>query len=249
MLKVAIRALAPPIALDAARRVLRRPPPDTAGGSYIDAATTIAAAKAAGMSICDWRESREDDPRKVGRRDRIIARMEAAGCFQKLRAVAEIGPGTGMYAEKVLPYLDTPAACDFYEIDAGWADYLERELGMYRRDADGHSMWQAIGNNRDLVHAHGVFIYLPLLHTYGYLKECARVCRPGGHIVFDVYTEASFASVAVAESWLETPHRFPVVTPRALVADFARVNGLSLVDEWQEVHGGGTCDYFIFRKD
>ena len=72
------------------------------GLGFIDAQSTVANARAKGISVCYYRESLEDDPRKRGRRDRIIRRLEAAGIFRGVSAVCEIGAGTGMYLEKVI---------------------------------------------------------------------------------------------------------------------------------------------------
>lgn len=221
--------------------------------TFIDTRTTVAEARAAGMSVCDYRESREDDPRKVGRRDRIIAKLRELGVLDHLSRVCEIGPGTGMYLEKVIETA-RPAAYEFYEIHDGWAAYLEEEYGrrpgceLIRRPADGVSLAATADGSCDLVHAHAVFVYIPLLRVLAYLKECVRVCRPGGHIVFDCFPEAGFATLAAAEAWLKGPHRFPVVIPRRLLEEFAAAHDLTPVAEFAEVYGGGASDYFVWRK-
>lgn len=226
---------------------------DNADG-YIDAAVTVAEARKAGLSVCDYRESREDHPQKRGRRNRIISAMQNAGVFENAKTVCEIGAGTGMYLEKVAE-LAKPKAYEVYETHKGWVQFLQTEYGgradfnLVCRPADGYSLSSTGDGTCDLVHAHGVFVYITMLHSLRYLKECVRVCKAGGHIVFDCYPDNVFASLDAAEGWISQGYFFPVVIPRALLDSFARENGLSLIANFPEIHGGGSVEYFIWRKD
>ena len=223
------------------------------GLGFIDAPSTVAAARAKGMSVCDYRESMEDDPRKKGRRDRIISRLKAAGIFRGASAVCEIGAGTGMYLEKVIE-LARPASYEVYETDTGWVQFLKSEYGnrqgtkLICHPADGATLSFTPENSLDLVQAHGVFVYLPLMQSLRYLKECARVCRPGSHLVFDCYLDTTFSSLAVAEAWLSGPWQFPVIVPKKLLEEFAAAHGFKCIDSFSEIHGSGSVDYFVWRK-
>jgi SAM-dependent methyltransferase/CDP-glycerol glycerophosphotransferase (TagB/SpsB family) len=222
-------------------------------GGFIDAPSTVAAARAKGMSVCDYRESLEDDPRKRGRRGRIIRRLADAGIFQGVSAACEIGAGTGMYLEKVIE-LARPKSYEVYEINPGWVQFLESEYGSRQgtklvcHPADGATLRFTPANSIDLVQAHGVFVYVPLMQSLRYLKECARVCRPGGHVVFDCYLDTTFSSLTVAEAWLGSPWHFPVIVPKKLLEEFAAANSFTCVDAFSEIHGAGIVDYFVWRK-
>ena len=221
---------------------------------YIDAAVTVAGARKAGLSVCDYRESREDHPQKRGRRNRIISAMQNAGVFENAKTVCEIGAGTGMYLERVAA-LAKPTTYEVYETHKGWTQFLQTEYGaradfnLVCQPADGYSLSPTGDETCDLVHAHGVFVYITMLHSLRYLKECVRVCKAGGHIVFDCYPDNVFASLSAADGWISQGYFFPAVIPRALLDAFARENGLSLLANFPEIHGGGSVEYFIWRKD
>lgn len=220
------------------------------GLDFIDAKTTIAAAREAGLSICDYRESIDPDKRKHGRRDAIICEMSQAGLLTTLRSVCEIGAGTGQFLEKVLT-IGKPATYEVYETDLSWASYLRASYSQTGVDlivhsADGYSLRNTKSASCDLVHAHAVFVYLPLLIALDYLKECARVCRPGGHIMFDCFTEESM-DLSSAQTWLAGGDRFPVIIPKALLEQFAQTAHLELLRTFQMPYGPGAVDYFIWR--
>lgn len=223
------------------------------GLGYIDAISTVAAAKKAGLSINGYLESKESDTRKVGRRDFIIKTMQAHGVFQTAQRVCDIGAGTGQYLEKTLE-LAKPTSYEVYETDRGWVDFLTLEYGsvpglsLRCHPADGRSLALTESESIDLVQAHGVFVYLPLLQTIEYLNECVRVCRKGGYIVFDCYLDSTFDSLTVVEAWLKTPYRFPVIIPSQLLIDFAKVNGIKLIAKLDVIHGAGVSDYFIYKR-
>lgn len=222
------------------------------GSGYIDAEETIREARKTHLSVCEYLESRETDQRKHGRRDRIIEAMIQRGLIEKYDAVLEIGAGTGMYLENVLEFAQ-PKRYEVYETNAGWVRYLREAFGSRSncyfifQPTDGTTLKETATASCDLVHAHAVFVYIPLLQVLGYIKEAARVCRPGGHVVFDCLLDCSFDRHD-AEAWLAGPWRFPVLIPESLLLDFAGSYGLELTDRFQEIYGSSFSDYLIFRK-
>lgn len=145
--------------------------------SYIDAAETIRAASLQGQTVCEYVESLWD---QRGWTDRVIEEMQEAGSLAPCDRVCEIGPGTGRYLERVLQRV-SPRQYDIYETADDWAIWLAETYTppVVRQPADGHTLRQTPDRSCGLVHAHGVFVYLPFLHAFEYFAEMARVCAGG----------------------------------------------------------------------
>lgn len=222
------------------------------GLGYIVARPTIRAARKKGVSICQHLEDRENDARKRGKRDRIIQKLKEAGTFQECRSVCEIGAGTGMYLEKVLE-LAQPSRYEVYETASDWVRYLKRTHSgnaacqfLFHR-ADGHTLKETKSGTCDLVHAHGVFVYLPLFSTLDYIAEAIRICRPGGRIVFDCLLDSSF-DLETVKAWQMSQWRFPVIIPDALFRNWLAAHDLRIVSEFSEIFGASIQNYFILQK-
>jgi SAM-dependent methyltransferase len=222
------------------------------GLGYLEAKTTAKAANNAGLSICEYLESKEADSRKKGRRDRIIDNMEKRNLFRLTHTVLEIGTGTGMYMEKILERF-SPKRYEVYEPDRGWLKYLRKTYGdvgpckMIYRIADGETLKPTKSSSCTLVHAHGVMIYLPFLKTFSYIRESARVLVPNGYLVFDCLLDTSLNQADI-ESWLHGPWRFPSIVPESLLMEFAEKCGLEKIDQFTEIIGSGTLVYLVFQK-
>lgn len=219
---------------------------------YLDARATVAAAEKANLSLCDYLESRDRDGRKIGRRDSIIKELTELGVFENCRRVCEIGAGTGMYIEKVLE-IAKPGQYEVYETATDWREYLGATYGHYPgcelliRPADGRTLALTQTSSCDLVHAHAVFVYIPLLQVLDYLRECARVCRPGGFVVFDCILDRSF-DYAMAKAWLASPWRFPVLLPERVLSELFQESDLRIVHPFTAPYGPGFVDYYVLRK-
>jgi len=223
-----------------------------AGKGYLDAGSTVAAAAAAGLSVCDYLEGREESRLKQGRRDRIIAKLTELDIFLNCRNICEIGAGTGMYLEKVVN-LCRPAAYDVYETAPDWRNYLKNTYGSntlvsFRfHFADGRTLGQTASDTCDLVHAHAVFVYLPLIQTMEYIREAARLLKTGGTLVFDCFLDETFDHDALA-SWLVSGWQFPVIIPKKLLLSFADEQRLHLLHSFSAPYGASSVDYLVFQK-
>lgn len=221
------------------------------GGAYHDPDKLVQAAEHAGMSLCEYLESQETDTRKHGRRDRIIAQMDRLHLFDSCSAVVEIGAGTGMYMEKVVEKA-RPERYEVYETHPGWCSYLTKSYKdascqVVVHASDGETLQGTKDASCRLVHAHAVFVYIPVLKIFSYLREAVRVLAPGGYLVFDCLLDSGFGPGEV-QKWLDSRWRFPVLVPEKLLFDFLEQEGVSLVHRFQEIYGESSVDYLLLRK-
>lgn len=167
---------------------------------YISSKETVSAAEREGLSVCDYVEKLWDKP---GDTQRIIDQMALCGVFEARDPnILEIGTGTGRYLEKVLGKCK-PAKYESYETARDWAEWLQSKYPIVPHEADGVSLRQTPAHSVDILHAHGVFVYLPFLVSYRYWIEIWRVMRSGGSIVFDIISEDCLDELTV-EKWLTT---------------------------------------------
>jgi phospholipid N-methyltransferase len=257
MNRALIKSFIPPVVLEARRRLKYGPASavtaEAAKLGYYRAEETIAAAKAAGLSICEHRERLAINPKAIGRRDRTMAKIAETGALTDCRRMLEIGPGTGMYLEKALE-LAKPEVCEIYEIDDAWARFLVAEYDgrhgckVVRRAANGEDLSHTADASCDIVFAHGVFVYLPMLRSVDYLAEAARVTKPGGYIAFDCFLASSLAEPGVVEAWKATAQYYPVAIPDDLLTRLAEKHGLVEATRFSEVYNCHRSDYFVWRK-
>ena len=212
-------------------------------GGYIDCLSTVSAAREEGLSICEYVESLWG---QKGETDRIIDHMQRIGCFKIINTVCEIGPGTGRYLQKILDIAKSDKYL-IYETAEDWAIWLSKELHVQRREADGKTLHFEPDCSCDLVHAHGVFVYLKFLQSFKYFKEMIRVCRPGGYIVFDFYSEQSFGTNMI-NRWLKTGDDWPEVISHAKVKAFFKQFGAQFVAEFTAKYSHGYSTYHVYQK-
>ena len=211
---------------------------------YISARKTVMAAKERGLSVCDYLESLWDKP---GSAQAIVNHMREFGVFgAKVETVCEIGAGSGMFVEKTMTQC-RPSRYECYEPDRRWADWLQRQYGVISRPTDGYSLRHSSSASIDLVHAHGVFVYLPFLTTYRYFREIARVVSDRGHVVFDIMSEDCLDEATVNE-WLRTEHNYPCILPRQYVLQLFESWGFSLRGEFSGRLGAGRSHYMVFER-
>ena len=225
-------------------RIVRRGRAPTIGGRRLSDERVITEAQRRGISPGDVLEELFEKP---GRAKHIVDRMAAAGALTgPLRAVVEIGAGSGIYIQEVLKHRPVNRY-EVYELEQSRAHYLSRALPVVAQPTDGETLRATASRSVDLVHSHGVFVTLDFLTSCSYFREIARVIAPGGHVVFDVITESCLDEADIT-SWLATPLRYPSMLSRGYVVGFFERHGFDLVDEFPMpllVHGRSS--YLIFR--
>lgn len=223
------------------------------GGGFIDVRATVADAKKKGLALNDCIELNADDPAKRGRRDRVLDQLLHCGALDRVLRVCEIGPGTGRYTERIIGTCQ-PRNYDIYETHRGWRRYLLQTHGtdtatsLHAPEANGTSLGDTPDNSCELVHAHAVFVYLPVMTVIGYITEMLRVCRNGGHICFDYIAAEDFDADAAAR-WSRLGHNWPVLVPRHLVQELGIRAQATLKSRFAEPYGGSQCEYVVWQKN
>ncbi len=212
--------------------------------AYIDAMETINAAKEKKMSVSDYVEEIWN---QQGATDQVIQHMKEAGSLVPCERVCEIGPGTGRYLERVQKQVH-PSHYDIYEVAEDWATWLAETYSVTRQPTDGHTLKSTPDMSCGLVHAHGVFVYLSLLHSFEYFLDMCRVCAPGGFVVFDFYSDKDF-DLKMVKQWLSFRDRYPVVLPMDTIFELFTENHFHLMGEFPNKHGHGFSRYLIFQQD
>jgi SAM-dependent methyltransferase len=177
-----------------------------------------------------------------------IKRLHDAGALKGCSRVLEIGPGTGRYLEQIKP-ATAPETYEIYEVDTFWAEYLEKTYGILRQPADGLTLASTPSESCGLVHAHFVFVYLPIVVAFGYFAEMCRVCAPGGYVVFDFFPD-EVCDLPNVERWLATrdTSNWQVILPRAAILNWFEKAGVQLVDEFDGQVIVGTSRYLVLQK-
>jgi hypothetical protein len=212
---------------------------------YVSATQTVKAAQGRGLSVCDYLESLWNEP---GTTQAVVEHMRQIGVFDaQIATVCEIGTGSGKFLEKTIACC-RPKLYESYEPDREWSDWLQREYGIISQPTDGYSLRHTSAGSIDLVHAHGVFVYLPFLTTYRYFREIARVVARRAYVVFDIITEDCMDDTTVF-NWLDTEDNFPVILPRQYVIDVFNAWGFLLRGEFSSRLGAGKSRYMVFQHN
>jgi SAM-dependent methyltransferase len=217
---------------------------DPAIKPFLSARKTVAAARRAGLSVCDYVDQYSAEPGATAAT--VQAMLQLAELGNSASRVCEIGPGTGRYAERVIAALK-PEVYEVYETAADWLPHLRELPGVELMPADGHSLGHSATGSVDLVHAHKVFVYLPLVVTVGYLREMARVARPGGAVAFDIVTENCMDDT-VTKQWIADGATLYSMIPRQWTIDLLDRCGLALLGSAFAPLSGGRTELLVFRK-
>lgn len=211
---------------------------------YISAKETVSAAEREGLSVCDYVEKLWA---KQGDTQKVIEQMASCGAFVAINPnVVEIGTGTGRYLEKVF-HKCKPAKYESYETARDWAEWLQTKYPIVSHEADGVTLRQTPSKSADLVHAHGVFVYVPFLVSYRYWMEIWRITKNGGIVVFDIISEDSLDEGTVGK-WLNSKHNYPCFLSRSYVVSLFSKQGFSLVSNFRNRYGEGQSEYLVFMR-
>lgn len=214
------------------------------GKGYISAKETVAAAKKNNLSVCDYLEKIWN---QQGDTDKVIENMKRGGVFAKsIKNILEIGPGSGRYLEKVMRICN-PITYEIYETAQDGADWLAKEYNIISRKADGKTLCHTESSSIDLVHAHGVFVYLPFLTSYQYFQEIVRVTNNNGFVVFDIISEDCLDD-ETATKWLQSGLDYPCFLSKSYVKAFFIKAGFSFVGDFFTRYGPGKSQYLFFQK-
>jgi phospholipid N-methyltransferase len=217
---------------------------DPAVKPFVSAKKTMTAARRAGLSVGDYIDGRHAVPGATA--TTVDAMLRLAALTSPVSRVCEIGPGTGRYAERVIAEL-RPEVYEIYETASDWLPRLRQLPHVKVQSADGHTLGPTAAGSVDLVHAHKLFVYIPLVITVGYLQEMARVVRPGGAVAFDIVTEACMDE-DVTQSWVSQNAVIYSMISRQWTIDLLRRRGLVLVGSAFVPLVGGKTELLVFRR-
>jgi ubiquinone/menaquinone biosynthesis C-methylase UbiE len=183
------------------------------------------------------------------RRDKIIAKLVETGVMTPCQRIVEIGAGTGMYLEKFIE-LCKPEKFEVYETNPGWGRYLKETYStLILHDADGRTLSHSSDNSADLVTAHAVFVYLPIVRAFEYLVEAVRVCRSGGFLIFDCFTSSTFTLEEILSFRTKSGgYDFPVVIDAARITEFCARYSLKLIASFETTYHSSKSTYFVIQK-
>ncbi|MFF0747189.1 methyltransferase domain-containing protein [Streptomyces sp. NPDC004111] len=217
---------------------------DPAIQPYLSARRTLAAARRAGVSVEDYIDRYSAGPGATA--ETVDALLRLAQLGEHVERVCEIGPGSGRYAARVIAATH-PDAYEIYETADDWLPHLRTLRNVTVQPTDGHTLRSTASGSVDLVHAHKVFVYIPLVVTIGYLDEMARVVRPGGIVAFDVVNE-NCLDATMTKTWLASGATLYGMLSRSWIVDRLAQRGLSLLGGHFVPLSGGRTELLVFRR-
>jgi ubiquinone/menaquinone biosynthesis C-methylase UbiE len=221
------------------------------GEGYFDAGSIFKAAKKENLSVVEYLE--KYDVGRVGRkRNQIIAALKANGVIKTYERIIEIGAGTGMFLESFIQ-LCNPKVYEVYETNLGWANYIKKRyngnINLKVHNPDGYTLKESADKSADIITAHGVFVYLPIVITFQYLKEATRVCKNNGKIVFDCFSDRIFTVEEIIRfRGMNPDYDFPVVIPEKMLSDFCDIFHLAIEASFDMPYHFTQSTYFVLRK-
>jgi hypothetical protein len=215
--------------------------------NYIPFTETLDEARDRDMTVGDYIDWKHNTP---GVTQKTVDKMASLGVFEPPpERICEIGPGSGHLLEKVLQYAPG-ARCEVYETAEEWRDWLVATYGVVGHSADGRTLRDTPSGSVDLVQAHKVFPGLPTLACCTYMEEMARALSPGGHAVFDLFTEECLDREAL-RTWIDEDvayQCYPSLMPRQFAIDLMTGRGLDLVGAFPVAMRPGWSECLVFRK-
>jgi hypothetical protein len=218
---------------------------DPAIKDFIRARPTMAAARAANLSLTDYIDMVYARPGTTG--GTVQAMLNLAQLPEPVQRVCEIGPGSGRYAETVIAAVH-PAVYEIYETATDWLPHLRTLPGALVQPCDGRTLASTATASVDLIHAQKVFVYLDFATVVGYFQEMIRVVRPGGVIAFDIVSERCLDD-DILEMWVSVGHTLYHPIPREWVVDYFAQRNVALVGDHLAILSGGKSDLLVFRRE
>lgn len=222
------------------------------GLGYYSAKDIVRKAKYRNLTICEFLETFERSAEgQKGRRDFIIKSISDFIPRSVVNPkILEIGTGTGIFFEKFVE-LYQPILYESYETNVGWAAYLRKEYSsrvkLVSRIPNGYNLQDTLSASMDILVCHGVFVYLPVVQSFGYLLEMVRVCKDNGLIIFDCFVSDNLSIESILK-FTDAKKYFPVFVTKKLVEEFAVQNNLRLIHSFDAGYHESYSTYFIFQK-
>jgi phospholipid N-methyltransferase len=220
------------------------------GLQYFDPLRVVEEARSRRLSLCEYLE--RFNVGGVGRRRDAIVSALTQYIPKQLDTVLEIGAGTGMFLEKIIE-LYSPRKYEVYETALGWVKYLRTQysnrVDLRCHNADGITLHNTKAESVDAVFAHGVFVYLPLIVTFGYLEEAVRVLTRTGVLVFDCFIAERFG-IDTIRQWQNDPYKykFPTTISQSLIGELAARSELTIAGTFDVKYHASNSTYFVLRK-
>jgi SAM-dependent methyltransferase len=189
---------------------------------------------------------------KYGQRDRICERVTSNLSLKNIKNVLEVGPGTGRFTNKILELLN-PSKYYVIETSKPWRKYLMKKFGsnpttqFFAPIPTGHDFSSIESNSIDLLHGHGVFVYLNHVTMYSYLLESIRVIAPGGYLYLEYFSIEKCTS-EILDNWHKSIHWFPIFQSDEIVDRLLLKSGFVIMDEWNEMFGESHTRNVLFQK-
>lgn len=215
---------------------------------YIGARENIEGAASAGKGVNQYIQDTYGWTEFLEEADRFVSYLEEHRFFDEVPggiSTCEIGPGSGRHLEALLK-TGRFTKYDVYEGDPEWARWLgETFPATSIQPLEGELLASTEDESMDLVHAHATMVYLPFLNVMSYLRDSARVLRPGGWLVFDVFTEDCMLKEDLVR-WLATEKRYPQLLPREYLIERLSEWGLEFTSSSRGLDK--ETEYLFFKR-
>lgn len=216
------------------------------GFHWRNAKKIIKEAKANNLSVGEYIDENWGEP-GLGRN--VFNQMKKYGISDyKEPRILEVGAGTGRHLEKWLS-LTKPEKYEVYELDEHWAEYLKNEFNIVRQPTNGSSLDFTSDASIDILTAHGVFDGpIEFMGCMKYLSEFFRVIKPGGFMVFDIFSEECL-DPKTFDKWVSDIPVYAKILPAELIKQICIIKGYDFLGSFKSpVFKGFDGQYLIFKK-
>lgn len=211
---------------------------------YIPFRSTINGAKKEALSVGDYIDRHFAG---AGTTQKTMDLLIETGALDKsMKRICEIGPGSGRYLEKVIKFCQ-PDYYEIYETAKEWREYLLKTYPVVAQPCPGNHLASTPSESMDLVHGHRVVTSIPIMVSYSYFLEMARVLKPGGKAIFDTFSEDCLDE-PTARKWIDKGALHPQFFSKPFVVNLFRRHGMELENCFYVELEPGRTEYLIFKK-